>query len=1578
VRLINFRSKARWSIILLIASMLWAQSGLALMPRSGYAAEQNIALEQPTSIYKDVIPTEPNYLFINYLTGSGLLTGYPDGTFRPNDGPTRAEAATLLVRVAKLKIAGKQSGFKDVNAKYWAAANIAAVKQAGLLRGYPDGTFHPEAKLTRAEGIALLLKLTKQPDPGVSLPLLKDVNSKHWAARPIAIALASGMVGLTVDKQRFIPDAPFKRSDLSRALGVLLVSDPNLANTQLKNELKVIRGSVTVTPAGSSLPLELKGSTQLKSGDIIKTGPASSGQLIFPDGSGFLLKENTNLQVKELQGRSYIKVDGTPGISVDGLSLDLKQGRLLGALATSVRTTTANPEDVTNKTVVIASLEGKLFKTTAMALAAKPNQSPWWQTYNTKKVKVKVDMPWGMAAVRGTFWENAVEADGRNMTNVLTGEVEVSAGYNAGQTDGRAVLVKEGQRTEIISSGAAPNNPVPMTLADRQLWAAEREWAVERAKDIQSKMEQELPPPPVVTEKPGQLPPVPIVPPVPTVKPDITANINQTLNQLINTTTNNNEGTGSGSTTPTPLARLSSDPLNTALDVPIDKIININFNRSIQKGSSFSSITLKNGETVVAYTYSISGSTLAITPVSPLAYNTAYVVSLPVGAVQDLAGIALASSVNLGFTTIAQTPLTPTIRINSVERASVSSLGVQGNGYSGDGLFPSAISADGRFVAFSSNASNLVAEDTNGMEDIFVRDRLSGTTETERVSISRFGSQGNSGSRAPAISADGRFVAYESGASNLVDGDTNGISDIFVYDRQSDKTELVSLSTSGTPSIANFWGNSYPGISSDGQYVVFRSGDDTLVSGDSNGKGDIFVRDRIKNTTVCASVYDGADSTGLEESYSPAISGNGRYVAFTTASRLTPDAGAWGIYVRDLKDNKTIWITDGSDPVLSWDGRYIAYGQGHDIHVFDRDADGDGIYAEPGLTGQTTEIIRASVPIDDGILDGYSYKPSISADGRYVAFTSHAANLVADDTNGKGDIFLRDTLLGLTKRVSVSRVGQQTTNDSWYQALSADGQFIAYTSDDAALVSNDTNGINDIFVTGVILNSTVDTTPPTAPTGLTTVDSGPSWAKLTWNSASDNILVVSYAVYRGDNSAGSFTKLATVSGNLNSYWDTSVAPDTTYYYYVLAGDEDGNSSNVPATLLQVTTPAEPAVVPRVVLASTGYELSMARQSDGSMWTWGSNSQGLLGMGSPTPYFQSTPVQVSSLTNVAGFDAWGHTLAVKKDGTVWAWGSNDSGQLGTGSLDYDSHSLPAQVLGPGGVGYLTGITAVATGESHSLALKSNGTVWAWGSNWSGALGNHVDSSGYLIDSWFPIPISGPEGDGYLTNVTAIAAGSVNSLALRGDGTVWVWGDNAYGELGLVQSDYNAHIIPTQVHGLTNIVGIAAGYSHYLALKSDGTVWAWGYNYSGQLGDGTNTDRMLPVQVTDPTDSTGYLTGVTAITAGWYHSMALKNDESVLTWGNNANGQLGDGTLLNRLTPIKVLEPSGINYLSGVSAITGDVDHSLVVMKDGTVFTWGYNGNGHLGSGTTADSSTPVQVVGSGGTGYFSNITEIPAT
>ncbi|WP_309889956.1 PKD domain-containing protein [Archangium sp.] len=248
----------------------------------------------------------------------------------------------------------------------------------------------------------------------------------------------------------------------------------------------------------------------------------------------------------------------------------------------------------------------------------------------------------------------------------------------------------------------------------------------------------------------------------------------------------------------------------------------------------------------------------------------------------------------------------------------------------------------------------------------------------------------------------------------------------------------------------------------------------------------------------------------------------------------------------------------------------------------------------------------------------------------------------------------------------------------------------------------------------------------------------------------------------------------------------------------------------------------------------------------------------------------------------------------------------------------------------------GNAAITSGESHSASLKKDGTVWAWGANNLGQLGD-----GTTTQRLSPVQVSG------LTGVTGLDAGEAHSLALRQDGTVWTWGYNTDGQLGDGTTTHRSS--PVQVPGLSGVTALAPGRTHSLVLRQDGTVWAWGANSNGQLGDGTTLQRNSPVKVTG-------LSGVTAIAAGIFHTLALRQDGTVWAWGTNGNGQLGDGTTTQRNSPVQVAG------LSGVTALTGCYTHSVALRQDGTVWAWGHNYYGQLGDGTTTPRSSPVQVTG----------------
>ncbi|MEK3913486.1 fibronectin type III domain-containing protein [Paenibacillus sp. FSL H7-0331] len=348
------------------------------------------------------------------------------------------------------------------------------------------------------------------------------------------------------------------------------------------------------------------------------------------------------------------------------------------------------------------------------------------------------------------------------------------------------------------------------------------------------------------------------------------------------------------------------------------------------------------------------------------------------------------------------------------------------------------------------------------------------------------------------------------------------------------------------------------------------------------------------------------------------------------------------------------------------------------------------------------------------------------------------------------------------------------------------------------------------------------------------------------------------------------------------------------------------------------------------------------------------------------YSNEASATPTSKIKVNLIDAGGDSFIVlKPNGTVWTGGN----------------SAITQVKGTGGIGYLTDIKSVSGGFLQNAVVKSDGTVWAWGQNLFGELGD-----GTTITRNTPVQVVGPGGVGYLDGVAAIDSSVYFNAALKSDGTVWTWGQNLTGQLGAVSPNrYN----PIQVQGaggigfLTDVVAIAVGSKHVLALKQDGTVWSWGDYWEGQLGDGSpigsnNQGKSRPAQVKN-VGGIGYLTDVVAISAGGDHSMALKSDGTVYAWGNNSFYTLGDGTIIRSSTPVQVKGVNGVGNLSDVVGIAASSSHSLIVKSDGTVWSWGYNANGQLGAGSTVSMAMyPLQVKGALGEGYLSDIIIVAAS
>jgi len=408
------------------------------------------------------------------------------------------------------------------------------------------------------------------------------------------------------------------------------------------------------------------------------------------------------------------------------------------------------------------------------------------------------------------------------------------------------------------------------------------------------------------------------------------------------------------------------------------------------------------------------------------------------------------------------------------ERVSLHSSGAQAN-------YPSetaVVSASGRYVAFTSGASNLVAGDTNGDTDVFVHDRQTGTTE--RVSVSSAGAQGNFQSIGHSISADGRYVAFASFATNLVANDTNGMADVFVRDRQNGTTERISVSSTG---VEGNQPSDSPSLSADGRYVAFTSGATNFASGTTSLLRDVFVRDRQTGTTEWVSPDPQGEEVDVDcRTWDGAISDDGRYVAFTSDS---PDlvAGdtnfARDVFVRDRQSGTTERASVASGGLqgnshsqlaaISADGRCVAFESLASNLVSGDTNNAVDIFVHDRESG-TTE--RVSVSSAGAQVSSDSFSASISADGRRVAFASTAFNLVEGDTNGTHDLFVRDRQAGTTERVNVSSAGEEANDSSNFGSISADGAHVGFATRASNLVSHDTNFWSDVFVRDLCVDAT--------------------------------------------------------------------------------------------------------------------------------------------------------------------------------------------------------------------------------------------------------------------------------------------------------------------------------------------------------------------------------------------------------------------------------------------------------------------------------------------------------------------------
>ena len=510
-------------------------------------------------------------------------------------------------------------------------------------------------------------------------------------------------------------------------------------------------------------------------------------------------------------------------------------------------------------------------------------------------------------------------------------------------------------------------------------------------------------------------------------------------------------------------------------------------------------------------------------------------------------------------------------------------------------------------------------------------------------------------------------------------------------------------------------------------------------------------------------------------------------------------------------------------------------------------------------------------------------------------------------------ITLTSTFAGIPQTIHFPAVGNKTTSNGPFvlQATSSSGLPVSYS----LVAGFDSVNLSGATVTPKSVEGTV--TVRATQSGNTTYDAAPA----------------AYVSFHVRNYLEVWNVVSAGVGH-------SLAINSSGYLYTWGNNSTGQLGT--GNTVSRNTPVPVSSTTDWISAAAGSNFSLAVRSGGGLFTWGDNTYGQLGDG--TTIQRNTPIQISSAASWKAVAASGggyHALALRTDGSLWAWGTNTYGQLGDSTTS--PHSAPVRI------GLLNNWKTIAASESHSMAIKTDGTLWAWGRNDYGQLG-----SSSMTDSNIPIQI------GSSTNWKSISISHRHTLAIKTDGSLWAWGANDSGQLG--DNTNTTRTSPVQIGAALDWGGIAAGnYSFSAAIRTDGTLWAWGSNYAGVLGDGTNFNQngsSVPKQVGADANWKSVAAGG-AYYGDLAYIIALRSDGSRWSWGGNNLGQLGSGRTGNNEGIFN--HPRGIRLVSSalgrLDSVSAGAAHVAVVKADGTLWTWGSNVSGQLGNGSSSMNGQP---------------------